>query len=139
MSQAPLSMMDDLQVRLVAPGIHGLSIMATLRYQTNDPFAVRATFHAGTDAISWVLGRDLLADGLLVERGEGDVRVWPAVEDDQQMVMLELSSPDGRAVLAASAGELEAFLARTYDVVPLGYEGDHIDVDGAIDRFLADS
>ena len=51
--------------------------------------------------------------------------------------MLQLSSPDGSALLAADAEGLECFLARTYDAVPLGYEGDHLDVDTAIAELLA--
>ncbi|MGL5858753.1 MAG: SsgA family sporulation/cell division regulator [Angustibacter sp.] len=139
MVEPPLSVMDDLHVRLVAPGLRELAITATLQYDTSDPFAVRATFHAGTDAISWVLGRDLLADGLMTAHGDGDVRVWPITEADHSMVMLELTSPDGRAVLAADAAELETFLARTYDAVPLGYESDHIDMDTALTDLLGGS
>jgi hypothetical protein len=137
MPQPPLSVVDDLRVRLVAPGTQGLPLAATLRYQADDPFAVRATFRAGPDSISWVLGRDLLNDGLLLESGEGDVRVWPGVQDGHRMVMLELTSPDGRAVLAAGAEGVETFLQRTYEAVPRGYEGYHLDVDTAISQLLS--
>lgn len=137
MLQPPLTVEDELHVRLVAPGAHGLPLMSTLRYQASDPFAIEATFRAGPDSISWVLGRDLLNDGLLAECGEGDVRVWPAIEDRRRVVMLELSSPDGRALLAADADALEAFLQRTYEAIPLGYEGDHLDIDEAIARLTA--
>ncbi len=132
-----LTVQDEVQVRLVAPGTDGLPLISTLRYQVADPFAVEATFRAGSDAISWVLGRDLLSDGLLSECGEGDVRVWPTIEARQRLVMLELSSPDGRALLAADADRLESFLQRTYEAVPLGYEGDHLDIDRAIARLMS--
>ena len=136
MLQPPVSVVDDVDLRLVVPGDEGLLLTATLRYEASDPYAVEATFRAGDEAISWVLGRDLLSDGLQAECGEGDVRVWPTVEDSRSVVMLQLSSPDGQALLAADAGGLEAFLARTYDAVPLGYEGDHLDVDRAIAELL---
>ncbi|MGL5829771.1 MAG: SsgA family sporulation/cell division regulator [Angustibacter sp.] len=137
MLQPPLSVMDDLLVRLVAPGTDGLPLESTLRYSADDPFAVEATFRAGSDAISWVLGRDLLNDGLMGESGEGDVRVWPAIEDRTRVVMLELTSPDGRALLAADAASLEAFLQRTYEAVPLGYEGEHLNLDRTIARLMS--
>jgi hypothetical protein len=136
MLQPPLTVVDDLRVRLVTPGTEGRPLSATLRYVADDPFAVEATFRAGPDAISWVLGRDLLNDGLLGESGEGDVRVWPIMEDGVRTVMLELTSPDGRAVLSADAESLEGFLQRTYEAVPLGYEGDHLDVEAAIAQLL---
>ncbi|WP_426566796.1 SsgA family sporulation/cell division regulator [Angustibacter sp. McL0619] len=137
MLQPPVSVVDDVDLRLVVPGDEGLLLTATLRYEASDPYAVEATFRAGEEAISWVLGRDLLSDGLQSECGEGDVHVWPTVEDGHTVVMLQLSSPDGSALLAADADGLEGFLARTYDAVPLGYEGDHLDVDSAIVQLLA--
>jgi len=127
---------DHVDLRLVAPGAEGLALTATLKYVVSDPYAVEATFRAGDQGISWVLGRDLLSDGLLSECGEGDVRVWPTVEDGREVVMLQLTSPDGSALLAADAEGLQAFLERTYDAVPLGYEDDHVDVDAAITQLL---
>ena len=129
MLQPPVSVVDDVDLRLVVPGDEGLLLTATLRFEACDPYAVEATFRAGEEAISWVLGRDLLSDGLNAPCGDGDVRVWPTAEGDRAVVMLQLSSPDGSALLAADAEGLECFLARTYDAVPLGYEGDHLDVD----------
>ena len=137
MLQPPASVVDDVDLRLVVPGDQGLLLTATLRYEVCDPYAVQATFRAGSESISWVLGRDLLSDGLHAECGEGDVRVWPTVEDGRQVVMLRLTSPDGTALLAADAAGLEAFLQRTYAAVPLGYEADHLDVDAALLQLLA--
>jgi hypothetical protein len=136
MLQPPVSVVDDVDLRLVVPGDEGLHLTATLRYEASDPFAVEATFRAGDEAISWVLGRDLLSDGLNGDCGEGDVRVWPTVDGLRRVVMLQLTSPDGCALLAADAQGLETFLARTYDAVPLGYEGDHLDVDSALAQLL---
>ncbi|GAB3588935.1 SsgA family sporulation/cell division regulator [Angustibacter peucedani] len=137
MLQPPVQVVDDVDLKLVVPGDEGLLLTATLRYEVADPYAVEATFRAGDESISWVLGRDLLSDGLLHECGDGDVRVWPTTDGGTSVVMLQLSSPDGCALLAADAEGLQAFLARTYDAVPLGYEGDHIDVDAAITQLLA--
>ena len=142
MLQRPVTVVHEVDLRLIAPGDEGLRLTATLRYQPTDPYAVEATFRAGDEAISWVLGRDLLAEGLTRVSGEGDVRVWPTVDSVEhgaqtRVIMLQLTSPDGRALLAAPAEDVAAFLAETYQVVTPGTEGDHIDIDGVLDRLLA--
>lgn len=136
MLKPPVTVVDEVDLRLVVPGDEGVRLSATLRYETADPFAVEATFRAGEEAISWVLGRDLLSDGLHRDCGEGDVRVWPTVDRGRDVVMLQLTSPDGSALLAADASGLESFLSRTYDAVPLGAEGAHLDVDTALAQLL---
>lgn len=102
-------------------------VPAELEYDTRDPYAVAVVLHAGPSAVRWLFGRDLLADGLLARCGEGDVRVGPA--DDTALVVVELNSPDGAAVLEAPAKEIAAFLDRTYDVIPAGSEPDWFDFD----------
>src|SRR3954470_21436913 len=132
MLQRPVSVVHDVDLRLVAPGDEGLRLTATLRYRPVDPYAVEATFRAGDEAISWVLGRDLLGEGLTRPSGEGDVQLGPAAagDDGTPVVMLQLSSPDGRALLAAPAEDVRAFLEQTYIVVEPGSEGEYLDVDG---------
>ena len=142
MLQRPSTVVHEVDLRLVAPGDEGLRLTATLRYQPSDPYAVEATFRAGDEAISWVLGRDLLGEGLTRVSGEGDVRVWPTTDvgergEQTAVVMLQLSSPDGRALLAAPARDVQAFLEQTYMVVEPGSEAEHLDVDGVVERLLA--
>ncbi len=147
MAHAGETVIDDVALRLVAPDDLGLVLRATLRYEPSDPLAVEATFRAADESISWVLGRDLLSAGLVAEVGEGDVRVWPAgwgshdaVAPDEDggpaLVMIELSSPDGRATLAVGADDLQAFLARTFEVVPQGAEADYLDLDAVLAQLL---
>jgi hypothetical protein len=102
-------------------------VPAELEYDTLDPYAVAVVLHAGPSAVRWLFGRDLLADGLLARCGDGDVRIGPA--GDPALVVVELSSPDGAAVLEAPAQEIAAFLDRTYDVIPAGSESDWFDFD----------
>ncbi|QKV78763.1 SsgA family sporulation/cell division regulator [Amycolatopsis sp. Hca4] len=102
-------------------------VPAELEYDTLDPYAVAVVLHAGPSAVRWLFGRDLLADGLLARCGDGDVRIGPA--GDPALVVVELSSPDGAAVLEAPAKEIAAFLDQTYDVVPAGSESDWFDFD----------
>jgi len=102
-------------------------VSAELEYDTRDPYAVALVLHAGPSVIRWLFGRDLLTDGLLTRCGDGDVRIGPAA--DPALVFVELSSPDGAAVLEAPATEIAEFLDRTYDVVPGGGETGWFDFD----------
>ena len=107
-------------------------VPAELEYDTRDPYAVAVVLHAGANAVRWLFGRDLLADGLLARCGDGDVRIGPA--GDPALVVVELTSPDGAAVLEAPAKEVAAFLDRTYDVVPAGSESDWFDFDQELEK-----
>lgn len=78
---------------LLAPRTPAVPVQVELRYDTRDPFAVVAAFRAGRVGwVEWTFSRDLLADGLLTETGEGDVRIRPA-NGDPEVVVVELSSP----------------------------------------------
>ena len=129
---------DEVALRLVVPGDDGLMLRATLRYQPSDPYAIEATFRAADESISWVLGRDLLSEGLDSPTGQGDVRVWPAARrgTERALVMIMLQSPDGQATLALDAVDLDTFLLRTYQAVPQGQESRHVDIDTVIASLL---
>lgn len=133
------SVTDDVALRLVVPGDDGLMLRATLHYEPCDPLAVNATFRSAGESISWVLGRDLLAEGLSCATGDGDVRVWPSAQSasERPLVMIDLHSPDGQATLAVDALDLSTFLLRTFEVVPQGAESGHLDIDTVVSRLLA--
>jgi len=104
-----------------------------LRYRGDDPYAIRMSFHVGMDdPVEWLFARDLLAVGTQSPAGEGDVRVWPSPVHDQDVLNISLSSPFGQAHFEASLTALSEFLRRTYEVVPLGREGDFIDIEGEL-------
>ncbi|MGC5363846.1 SsgA family sporulation/cell division regulator [Streptomyces sp. DT24] len=87
----------------------GGQIPVALRYDaTADPPTVHVTFPGGTD---WVLGRDLLEDGLRTPVERGGVRVWPC---GRAQLVVELHSPDGVEVIELDNGPLIRFLDRTY-------------------------
>lgn len=112
---------------------------AELRYDATDPYAVDAVFQTGEPrGVRWVFARDLLSAGLAGPTGDGDVRVWPRVDADGAAVLIELRSPDGRALLEAPAERLAAFLQSTYAIVPPGTESSHVDVDDLVNGLLAD-
>jgi hypothetical protein len=122
---------------LLAPRTPAVPVQVELRYDTRDPFAVVAAFRTGRAGwVEWVFSRDLLADGLLTEAGEGDVRIRPAV-DDPEIIIVELNSPSGHALFEASAQRMAEFLDSTYDVVVPGHEMLWANVDDALGQVIA--
>jgi Streptomyces sporulation and cell division protein, SsgA len=122
---------------LLAPHASAVPVQVELRYDTRDPYAVVAAFRTGKAGwVEWVFSRDLLADGLLADAGEGDVRIRPAA-DDPEIVIFELSSPSGHAVFETSAHRLADFLDRTYDIVVPGGESLWLNFDDAVEQLLS--
>ncbi|MFC0602105.1 SsgA family sporulation/cell division regulator [Streptomyces palmae] len=128
----------ELEMNLVLSPEYSIPVPARLTYRTDDPYAVHITFHVGSEApVHWTFARELLVEGVFRASGDGDVRVWPARMAGRSMVVMALSSPDGDALLEASAPAVSAWLERTLRVVPPGREGDRLDVDEALDVLLA--
>jgi len=116
---------------------HPVPVDVELRYNTRDPFAVYALFEPeGARAVQWILSRDMLADGLIVRTGEGDVRMWPA-PDDTELALIEFVTPKGQARFEALAQDLADFLDTTYEVVLPGEEEQWFDFDDEIQRMIA--
>jgi Streptomyces sporulation and cell division protein, SsgA len=74
-------------------------VPALFSYDVRDPFAVRIRFgsaHAGgKDAVTWLIGRELLRAGLAHPTGDGDVRVGPT-EARSDVLFLQLRAPSAR-------------------------------------------
>ena len=126
-------------LRLVVPRADVL-LDATLRYDRDDPYAVHLSFPTspGRDAIEWIFARSLVADGLSVPVGDGDVRIWPSPEDLDGPVYVELCSPSGRALFAVPRPVLAEFVGRSHALVPPGAEGAFLDLDAELDLLLSD-
>lgn len=129
-----------LPVQLVLSHEMSLPMSMRLRYEPSDPYAVRAEFNTvGSDeTVEWIIGRDLLVDGLKGPVGEGDIRVWPADEADGCALYILLMPPAGTARLKAPAQEIRTFLQETETLVPRGAEPGRIDVDALLAHFLAE-
>jgi hypothetical protein len=113
-------------------------IDTVLGYRRQDPFAVTMTFLTGDGDLTWTFGRELLARGVSVPTGEGDVRISPTVAaDGRATITVELSSPDGHLALTARSEDVHDFLNRAHAIVPAGQESDHLDVDRLIAQVLA--
>lgn len=141
MTTRPTSVSSELQLRLIVPGAASMPVLADLEYDVTDPYAVTVSFHTGSgtgsgDVVQWTFARQLLSDGVSVPAGEGDVQVWPSTGSSGAVVCLSLSSPSGRALFEVPLGDLVEFLGRTYEQVPTGREGDHVDVDAELALLL---
>ena len=95
------------------------SMNVDLQYRSDDPHAVTLRFQTRDQESTWVVGRELLSDGLLSPAGIGDVRLRPHEGD---VLVLELFTEDSHAVFHVSHDELSRFLDSTYAVVPAGRE-----------------
>jgi hypothetical protein len=136
---------SQVDLALVVPGSVPLPVVASLRYDRLDPYAVHICFHTGgagsTDMVEWTFARQLLADGLTRPTGIGDVRVWPSnpdAEGTSSTVSIALSSPSGHALFEAPREALLQFLLRTYAEVPFGAESTEVDLDAELTALLED-
>jgi hypothetical protein len=110
-----------------------------LSYDARDPFAMTATFLTVAGHVRWTFGRDLLIGGLYEPTGDGDVHVWPCLDNQaHSVVIIELCSPDGEALVQARTVDVSAFVDQMTALVPEGAEGGHLDVDAAISAIFAD-
>ncbi|MDP3712967.1 MAG: SsgA family sporulation/cell division regulator [Mycobacteriales bacterium] len=135
------SVQTELELRLVVPGGPSLPVLAGLRYDANDPWAVRVAFHTGGEGdgiVEWMFARQLLTDGVATTVGEGDVRVWPSVHGSERVVNLAMASPSGSALFEIDRDSLVEFLQQTYLAVPTGSEEEVVDLDAELALLLSE-
>ena len=132
----------DTTVRSAMPFISGEShnelFEGELVFDPADPYAVVMSLEAKCGTVVWTFARDLLAKGLYEPCGNGDVQVWPCLSGcGDAVVIIELSSPDGVALLQAPSRAVHDFVARTHELVPEGEESAHLELDALISRILS--
>ena len=133
MNTAPLTVTQSVTLELIDPTGAVTPIDAELHYDPRDPYAVTTVFMTGASQVRWTFGRDLLCEGLYEPSGDGDVHVWPCLDSEgHAVVIIELCSPDGEALVQAKTGDLSTFVDRMNSVVRPGNESEHVDVDAAI-------
>ncbi len=101
-------------------------------YDTGDPLAVTLVLDAdGERPVRWNLCRDLLADGMVAEAGEGEVVLWPLfdAESGRSTFCVRVGGGDRTALFEIPAEPVAEWLARTWAVVPRGTELDGVDWD----------
>jgi hypothetical protein len=133
------------QARLILSTQVSAALTVVLRYQRNDPLAVRLVFPAeysldersaapqGGAEVVWVFARQLLACGLDLPSGLGDVHVRPC---RGARTVVELRAPEGVALVRFEAGDLRRFLWASYRAVPEDRELRHLDADRALAELL---
>ncbi|GAA4892665.1 SsgA family sporulation/cell division regulator [Streptomyces coeruleoprunus] len=128
------------EARLVASAPCMDTVPATLRYDCDDPFAVRMAFPAPATLegveVSWEFSRELLAAGLEAPAGLGDVRVRPFGMD---RTVVEFHAPEGIAMVHIRTAEVRRFLKRVQNLVPAGCEHLFLDLDGDLAALLRDA
>ncbi len=115
----------------------GSQLGGALVFDPADAYAVAMHLEARSGLVVWTFARELLFGGLYEPVGDGDVQVWPCLsENGSAVVIVELSSPEGMALIQAPARAVHDFLARTHEIVPVGEEGRHLPIDSLITRLL---
>jgi hypothetical protein len=137
MNTAPLIVSQAVTLELIDPTGAATPLEAELQYDPRDPYAVTTVFMTGRSQVRWTFGRDLLASGLYEPSGDGDVHVWPCLDaDGHAVVIIELSSPDGEALVQARTGDLSIFVEKMSKAVLPGTESEYLDLDAAITAIL---
>ncbi|MER5432452.1 SsgA family sporulation/cell division regulator [Streptomyces sp. NPDC002588] len=128
-----ITLEQSVLARLITAEDQELPVSATLRYASDDPFAVHVDFppevSLAGDGATWTFARALLEEGLDGPAGTGDVHIWPC---GPERTVVELHSPFGMALLQFDTPPLHRFLLRSYAVVAAGRE----DVGAAVDEGL---
>lgn len=136
------------ELRLLGPDDLIVPLTARLSYSRHDPYALTMSFEPGMgEPVEWTFSRDLLASALHGPEGIGDVRAWPSValpsltegaaDAGEKILNIMLGSPTGRACFEASAPGIEAFLTRTYELVPGGQESACLNLDAELTELLS--
>jgi hypothetical protein len=139
-----VSTVQDL--RLVGPDDLIVPLTAGLSYSRQDPYAVRVSLDVSLDEpVVWAFDRGLLAAALHAPAGIGDVRAWPSASapageeagSREKILNIVLGPPSECARFEAGAAGIEAFLARTYEVVPAGQESAWLNLDAELAELLS--
>ena len=134
----PTLVSQVLLLELIDPSGAVAPLETELTYDPADPLAVSATFLTVAGRVRWTFSRDLLIGGLAEPVGDGDVHVWPCVDNEgNSVVIIELCSPDGEALVQGRTADVTGFVERMTRSVAPGAEGALLDVDGAIAAILA--
>ncbi len=137
-SSTPTLVSQVLLLELIDPSGVVAPLETELTYDPADPLAVSATFSTVAGRVRWTFSRDLLIEGLVEPVGDGDVHVWPCVDNDgNSVVIIELCSPDGEALVQGRTADIAGFVERMTSSVAHGAESGLVDVDSAIAAIFA--
>jgi hypothetical protein len=123
--------------RTILPCMQG-GLSATFTYDPARPFDVTLTISANYDSVTWLVSRDILAEGMHGLAGLADVQAYP-LGSDLVLVFDGVSEDETQpstATIAVPAFSVAAFLDRTAMLVPYGQEGQHLDLDRELAELL---
>jgi hypothetical protein len=112
--------------------LHGQPAPVVTRwsYTASDPFAITLAVRTRKDRwVEWLVSRDLVVESLEGPAGYGHIRMSPQVVQGYDIVEIEISSHDGRAILEVDRDLLRHFVDETTDIVALGDELTVMDLD----------
>lgn len=123
----------SVSVALRRPDGSTTEVPTVLSYDSSDPYALTIAFQLDEGSVPWTFARDLLSRGLVEPTGDGDVHVWPGLDDTgAAAVSIELCSPCGNALVEVRTSDADTFIARTHALVASGAESAHLDLDALI-------
>lgn len=116
-------------MQLVLSDASVLPVRAELSFDPTDPYTVRLDFTGAHSSCTWLIGRELIAHGILSDgttpAGTGDVRIWR--DEDPTFLLFALSGVEGEALLAGPAESFARFIAATTELVPFGSESSQME------------
>jgi Streptomyces sporulation and cell division protein, SsgA len=125
---APLT--AQLSARVLRPGSGSVAARIHLTYEPADPYAVLMEIRLpGGEAVNWMFGRELLAEGTHIPAGIGDVTVQPCPEAPSDLLHMTLRNEASDAVMEMRLAPIDEFLRSSYGLVPAGREGTFLEVD----------
>ena len=137
MTNSSYDVVEVVAMQLIGSDASVVPVSTQLAFRTTDPYTVRAVFTGGQSSSTWLLGRELLAQGMHASSedpaGTGDVQIWR--DEDPDYTLISLSGVEGSALLAAPTEPVLRFLAATESLVPLGAESDRME--GEISALIA--
>ncbi len=141
-TSGPSSEITQVVLRTAVPFLSGESATEHLdgefSFDPADPYAVTMKLEARSGSVTWTFARELLAEGLYHPSGDGDVQVWPCLSNTgDAVVIVELCSPDGTALLQTGSRAVQMFVTSIYDAVPAGTESSHVSIDALVEQLLA--
>ena len=124
---------QKLVVGLISVDGGTIPVAADLSYDTSDPYALTICYHLKDGSVPWTFARDLLSGGLAEPIGDGDLHVWPSLDDaGLAVVTIEFCSPYGDAMIEVRTADALGFVERSHALVAPGTESAHLDLDGTI-------
>jgi Streptomyces sporulation and cell division protein, SsgA. len=114
----------ELSARLLQQGSSSVAARIHLQYRSTEPYAVEMTIRVRDQKpITWMLGRELLDDGLRQQSGVGDVTITPCPQAPTALLHVTLRDDIGGADLEMRSEPVAEFLRLTHLHVPPGTEG----------------